>query len=73
MKKYTVEQIESNIAKCENEQGGFENIEISLLPEGVKCGDILSFDGEEYKFLEDETEERKKKLLSIQARLFEKK
>lgn len=72
MKKLTVEQIENNIARCENDEGGFENICLSDFPFSVKSGDIISFDGKEYKLLEDEAEKRKKKLLSMQANLFKK-
>ncbi len=71
--KFTVEQIENGIARCENENNEFVEIEASKLPVGVKSGDILLFDGTEYKILSDETDERKKKMLEMQARLFKKK
>jgi hypothetical protein len=71
--KFTVEQIEQGIAKCEDENKQFTHINLSLLPEGVKSGDILCFDGEKYEILTAETEKRKEKMLGLQARLFGKK
>ena len=71
--KLTVEQIENGIAKCEKEDGTFVEIEVSSLPDGVKCGDILLWCEGEYSVSKEQTDEQKKKMLDIQSRLFNKK
>lgn len=73
MKKLTVEFIENNIAKCEKENKQFEEIDVSLLPKGVKSGDVVIFDGESYKIIAEETDLKKNKLLEMQANIFGKK
>lgn len=71
--KLSVEQIENGIAKCEKEDGTFVGIEVSSLPDGVKCGDILLYRDGEYSVSKEQTDEQKKKMLDIQSRLFKKK
>ncbi|MGN1169901.1 MAG: DUF3006 domain-containing protein [Acutalibacteraceae bacterium] len=71
--KLNVEQIENGIAKCEKEDGTFVEIEVSSLPDGVKCGDILLYQNGEYSVSKEQTDEQKKKMLDIQSRLFNKK
>ena len=73
MKKLTVEFIENGIAKCENADGSFVEIDVALLPEGVKNGDIIESDGEKYTVLTEETQNKKQSMLNLQARLFGKK
>ena len=41
MKKYIVDRIEENIAVCENEDMTFSEVNVSLLPKGVKDGDCI--------------------------------
>ena len=71
MKKYSVDRIENDIAVSEDENGNTVNIRLSELPSGVKEGDILSFNGEKYAVLYDETEQRRKALLNLQKSLFD--
>ncbi len=73
MEKLRVEFIENKIARCEADDKSFKEIDCSLLPQQVKSGDIIGFDGNEYIILEDETESKKQSMLSLQARLFGKK
>ena len=73
MKRLVVEFIENGIAKWEQEDGSFAEIEVSLLPCGAKSGDVLHFDGEKYVISNEETQSKKKDMLSLQARLFGKK
>ncbi len=73
MSKFTVESVENGKAKCEAETGGFVYLESSCLPDGVKSGDILSFNGEKYEILKEETQNKKKKMIDLQSRLFSKK
>ncbi|MBQ8228900.1 MAG: DUF3006 domain-containing protein [Clostridia bacterium] len=73
MERFVVEFIENGIAKCETQNKSFKEIEISLLPQGVKSGDILAFDNEKYMILNEETDVEKQKMLDLQSRLFGKK
>ncbi len=73
MKKLVVEFIENGIARCEDENKQFVEIEASRLPDGVKNGDVIAFDGEAFSVCEDETVSKKKKMLELQAKLFGKK
>lgn len=70
MKKFIIEQIENGIARCENEEGYFENIELSQLPKEANSGDVVAFENGAYKILADETQERKNKMLELQKKLF---
>lgn len=73
MKKYVVEEIENGVAKCENEDGDFEFIKLSSLPSAAKEGDVLVFEDGFYTVSQSETDERKKKMLELQNKLFGKK
>lgn len=73
MEKLVVEFIENGIAKCEMSDKSFREVEVSLLPSEVKSGDVLGFDGEKYVILNEEAEQKKQKMLDLQARLFKKK
>lgn len=70
--KLTVEQIENGVAKCEKEDGTFTEIEVSSLPDGVKCGDIVFYQNGEYSVSKEQTDEQKKRMLDIQSRLLKK-
>lgn len=71
--KYSVDRIEEGFAVCEDANGERVNIEISKLPEGIKEGVLISINGDEVILLEDETEERRRKLAQKQRELFERK
>lgn len=73
MRKLIVEFIENSVAKCEDENRQIVEIDVSLLPEGVKSGDVLVCDGERYQISQSETDNRKEKMLDLQSRLFKKK
>lgn len=73
MKRLVIEFIENGIAKCEQEDGSFVTVDTALLPDGAKSGDILHFDGKKYVISDEETQSKKKDMLSLQARLFGKK
>lgn len=73
MEKFTIESIENGIVKCEKPDGNFTEIDIVLLPENAKSGDIIGFDSEKYVILTEETAEKKHSMLNLQARLFGKK
>lgn len=73
MKRLVVEFVENGIAKCEQEDGSFVTLEAALLPSEAVSGDVLLFDGEKYVILNEETQSKKREMLSLQARLFGKK
>lgn len=59
MKRYIVDRIEENIAVCENEGMTFSEINVSLLPKGVKDGDCIVEENGVYTIDVSETEKRK--------------
>ncbi|MBE6827958.1 MAG: DUF3006 domain-containing protein [Ruminococcaceae bacterium] len=68
-----VDRIENNTAVLEN-GGRFVNTDISLLPDGIKEGDILiRYKNGKYKYDKKRTRARKEELLKKQNSLFEKK
>lgn len=68
---YSVSRIVNNIAVLEYPDGTFNDIDISLLPENIKEGNIL-IKNDENKFIHDFDEEksRKNKLLDLQNKIF---
>ncbi len=71
--KYTVDRIEESFAVCEDENGKLTDIELAILPEGVREGDIIRITDGEAVILEEETEDRRKKLAEKRRAIFEKK
>lgn len=71
--KYSVDRIEENIAVCEDENSAFENFALDTLPEGIMEGDMFEIVDGVAILLADETQDRKKKLASLQKSLFTKK
>ncbi|MBQ8967563.1 DUF3006 domain-containing protein [Ruminococcus sp.] len=69
-KEIIIDRIESSIAVCEDSSGAFTDIKLDDLPCGVKTGDILVFDGEAYVIDRERTLSRKKKIMSMQQKLF---
>jgi hypothetical protein len=59
VKRYIVDRIEENIAVCENEDMTFSEINVSLLPRGVKDGDCIIEENGVYTIDVSETEKRK--------------
>ncbi len=70
--KFSVESIEDNIARLESEGNEAAFISVTLLPEGVKEGDILLFDGEKYAVDTSATAVRRKAVYEKFDRLFRK-
>ena len=68
---YSVSRIENKIAVLEFPDGTFNNVDISLLPEDTKEGNIL-IKNDENKFIHDFDEEksRKDRLLDLQNKIF---
>ena len=70
--KYSVDRIENGIAVCEDGEQNVINIELSLLPDGVREGDIIETTEKGFAVRRNETDERRKKLAEMQANLFKK-
>ncbi len=68
---YSVSRIEGDIAVLEFPDGSFNEVDISLLPDDVKEGNILKLDDKDI-FIHDFNEEniRKKRLLELQSEIF---
>ena len=61
--KYSIDRIENNIAILEDiNTGEKKEVDISLLPEEIKEGTILSFNDDKYELDLDEEEERRKRI-----------
>lgn len=70
--KLTVDRIVEGVAVLEKEDMTRTEIEASLLPEGVREGSVLSFDGVNYTLDLSEEEARRKRILEKQRMLFKK-
>lgn len=68
---YSVSRIENSVAVLEFPDGSFGEISCSLLPDGVKEGNILTKNSSgEFVFDFDEEKRRKDKFLSLQKKIF---
>ena len=71
--KYSVDRIEEGIAVCEDENGGGMTVSVESLPFDVKEGDIISEKDGVLELLPDETQEKKKRMASLQRGIFKSK
>lgn len=71
--KYSVDRIEEGIAVCEDENGGRMTVKVEELPFDVKEGDIISEQDGVLELLPDETQEKKKRMASLQRSIFKSK
>lgn len=73
MKNYVVDRVEGGFAVLEASAGHMENIPLHKLPQGVKEGDVLSFDEENGTFSIDAsaTQERAAKIKELMDGLFQ--
>lgn len=68
---YSVSRIEEGIAVLEFPDGEFREVEISLLPDGVKEGNILvKNQNNGFTFDFEEEKRRKDRLLELQNKIF---
>ena len=67
--KYSVDRIENGIAVCEDGEQNIINIELSLLPDRVREGDIIETTEKGFAVRRSETDDRRKKLAEMQANL----
>jgi len=68
---YIVDRIIDDTAVCEDESGKFVEISATLLPTGVKEGDVLRPDGERYTVDRDATEARRRSVSGKISRIFD--
>lgn len=68
--KYIVDRIESGYAVCETESGSFSDIPLNDLPK-VSAGDVLIEKDGRLVVDKSETEERRKRIISLQNDLWE--
>ena len=71
--KYSVDRIEEGIAVCEDENGGSVKLEITMLPDGIREGDLFLMTEDKTEILHDETAEKKKRMADLQKSIFTKK
>lgn len=70
--KYSVDRIEENTVVCEDSDGNIVNIPLALFPNNVREGDMVEKIDDKFIILNDETEERRKKLYNMQKSIFTK-
>ena len=70
--KLTVDRIEEGFAVLEKDDLTHENIPLSLLPDGIKEGSVLSFDGETYTLDPDAEAEARERIIRKQRSVFKK-
>jgi hypothetical protein len=68
--KYIVDRIESGYAVCELESGRFSDLPLNEIPK-VKAGDVLVERNGKIIVDETATEERRRKIISLQNDLWE--
>lgn len=66
---YTVDRIENGIAVLEDDMLMLLPVPLKLLPEGIREGSILVYDGSSYVIRHDEEAEQRKKLFALQKKL----
>ncbi len=72
MKRLTIDRIEGSIAVCELDDGTMTDIDVSVLPKGIREGSILIPDGSGSFTVDAAAEaERREKLLKLQDSLFD--
>lgn len=69
MKRYIIDRIEEGFAVVECD-GEMLNIKLDILPKGVKSGDILLNTGGDFVIDNEETQERRQKIIKLQQELF---
>ena len=69
--QWIIDRIEGDIAVCEREDGGFEELTLRELPGGAREGSVLAKNSDGAWVLDPETErERRKRLFAMQEGLF---
>ena len=69
--QYIVDRIEGNLAVCEREDGGFEDIPLDQLPKGIREGNVLNCENGAWVLDLKAEKERRKRLFEKQESLFQ--
>ena len=69
MKRYIIDRIEEGFAVVDCD-GEMLNIKLDILPKGVKSGDILLNTDGDFVIDNEETQERRQKIIKLQQELF---
>ncbi len=69
MKKYSIDRIEGEIALCLSDDGKIKELALNELPKKISEGDILTFDGKEYRIDLSETAKRREETRRVLERL----
>ena len=72
MEKLVVDRIVGDIAVLEKEDGSHKEVSVSFLPLGVKEGNVLLFDGENYTLDFNSESEARERILKKQRSIFKK-
>ena len=62
----SVDRINENTAVCEDDKGNIIEIELAILPKGIKESDVIKFKDGKYYIAEEETKKRKEENIRIQ-------
>lgn len=65
----SIDRIEDGYAVCVGEDGVSRKIALSLLPEGIREGDVLRAEGEQYILDRSETRRRRSKNAALQNKI----
>jgi len=71
--KLTVERIGTDFVILEKEDFSRVKVDISVLPSGLKEGNVLIFDGSEYRCDADAEAQARKRIIEKQRTVFKKK
>ena len=64
-----IDRFEGDLAVCYDDNLKKSDIKISELPNGVKEGDVLSFDGKDFYLDEEETQKRRNEVFALFKKL----
>lgn len=70
--KLTVERIVEGVAVLEKEDLSHIEVKISLLPEGIREGNVLIYDGSAYSLDEEAEKEQRTRIINKQRSAFKK-
>lgn len=70
--KLTVERIVEGVAVLEKEDLSHIEVEISLLPEGIREGNVLIYDGSAYSLYKEAEKEQRTRIINKQRSAFKK-
>lgn len=70
IKRFFIDRIEENIAICEDEYGDEFRFSLQELPNTVREGSVLIYDGNKFFESDAETSRRRGKILSLKENIY---